>query len=171
MRKLVTAAVLVAVGASAPASAVITFTQLDEDVFVVSHRIKGIGSRGRAVKLVHEKAASLCIAAGFSHYEVLEQESQAGQEYEVANASLQVRYFFSDGKDRLDCRTGSSAEYIAQAREKLAARAYQPPTPPEEGTEAGEDPATGTCTIEQISAMVKAGLGEDQIKAACSVEG
>ena len=54
--------------ASQAAMATITFTQLDDDVFSVSHRVKIIGSRSKATKMVYTKAASLCIAAGFSHY-------------------------------------------------------------------------------------------------------
>ena len=70
------------------ASAIITFTQLDDDVFTVSHRVKLIGSRARATKLVYTKAASLCLAAGYSHYKVLNQESEAAQEDDSANASV-----------------------------------------------------------------------------------
>lgn len=36
--------------------AVITMVRLADDTLVVSHRIKGVGSRGRASKLGYEKA-------------------------------------------------------------------------------------------------------------------
>lgn len=152
------------------ASAVITFNQLDEDVFVVSHRIKAIGSRGRAMKLVYEKTASLCIAAGFTHYKMLEQESNASQQYESANASVQVQFYFQDGEGRVDCERTASEEYIKQAREKLARRGYVKPKPPIPAAE-GEGSATGSCTIEQIAAMVRAGLSDEQVKAACPSDG
>ena len=86
--------VLAMLGVAQAAHAVITFNKLADDLFVISHRIKVIGSRGRAMKLVYQKAASLCVAAGFEHYEILEQESNAGQQYESANASIRVRFFF-----------------------------------------------------------------------------
>lgn len=150
------------------APAVITFTQLDDDVFVVSHRIKVVGSRGRAMKLVYEKAASLCVAAGYSHFQILDQESAAAQEYETANASVRVQLYFHDAEGRIECAQSASDEYVAQAREKLARQGYRAPEPPA-AEEAATVEATGTraCTVEQITAMVKAGLSDEQIKAAC----
>lgn len=168
MRGVVAVAVIGLLAVAIPAEAIITFTQLDDDVFVVSHRIKGIGSRGRAIELVFEKAASLCVAAGFSHYKVLAQESAAAQEDESANASVQVKLFFEDGEDRMECEKRASREYVAQAREKLAARGYRKPAPAELGGEPAIESANGSCTIEQIAAMAKAGLSDAQIKAACS---
>jgi len=74
----------------------ITFTQLDDDVFVVSHRVKVIGLRGKAMKLVYTKTASLCVAAGFSHMKILEQESETGQADDSANASIRAQFYFED---------------------------------------------------------------------------
>jgi len=146
------------------ASAFITFTQLSDDVFVVSHRIKVLGSRGRAMKVVYEKSASLCVAAGFAYYEIIDQESQAAQENETANASIRIQLFHQEGSGRVDCQANANPEYTQQADAKLAKRGYVPPAEPEP-TEATE--ATETCTIEQITAMVRAGLTDEQIKAAC----
>ena len=151
------------------AQAVITFTQLDDDLFVVSHRVKLIGSRARAMKFAYEKAASLCVAAGFSHFRILDQESEAGQEDDAANASVRVRYYFADGEERIDCEENASSEYVGQAGEKLRAMGYRPPDPAAEA-EAAAAGATGTCTVAQITAMAKAGLSDAQIEAACSVE-
>ena len=81
---------------SQTAFAVITFDQLADDIFVVSHRVKGIGSRGQAMRLVYDKTASLCVAAGFEYYAILDQESQATQENESANASIRVQFFQGD---------------------------------------------------------------------------
>jgi hypothetical protein len=114
------------------AMAVISFHQLDEDLFVVSHRVKVKfwTSRGQAVKKVYEKAASLCVAAGYSHLEILHQESEAEQWVDDANASLQIRFFPEAGKERLDCRRTASDRYIEQAAVKLVKRGYRPPPPP-----------------------------------------
>jgi hypothetical protein len=159
---------LVGLFVSSAAFAVITFTQLDDDVFVISHRIKVVGSRGRAMKLVYEKAASLCVAAGFSHFQVLDQESAATQEYETANATIRVQFYFAEGPERLGCEKSASAEYVDQAREKLARQGYRAPEAPD--TESVAPAVRRTCTVEQITAMVKAGLADDQIKAACPDE-
>ena len=156
--------------ASPPARAVITFTQLADDVFVVSHRIKVVGSRGRAMKMVYTKAASLCLAAGYSHFKILEQESQAGQQHDAANASVQVQYFHATGEGRLECKKNSDPEYIEEARKKLARKGYEPTAPAAGQLPTAPAPdASGSesCTVEQIVAMVNAGLTEEQIKAAC----
>lgn len=126
---LLTTACLLALAAPTVTHAVITFTQLAGDTFVVSHRVKGLGSRGQAMRLVYTKAASLCVAAGFSHLEIHEQESQASQQYESANASVRVQLFMAGGEGRIDCEMTANPEYVAQARTKLAAKGYRPPPP------------------------------------------
>lgn len=159
-----------------PAHAVITFHQLDQNTFTVSHRVKGIGSRGKAVDLVYTKGASLCIAAGYSHYQVIDQESQASQQYEAANATLTLRFFLEGGADRIACQPGSDPEYIEEARAKLQRLGYTPPDPGSlrgDGGERNDEQVEGVgscpqgCTIEQIAAMARAGLSDEQIRAAC----
>ena len=144
------------------ASAVVSFTQLDDDVFVVSHRVKIIGSRGKAQKMVYRKAASLCVAAGYSYFEILHQESEAEQLDDDANASARVQFFRGDGEGRIGCEQNADEKYVGQSTVKLAKIGYQPP--PES---AGSQAAAKSCTVEQISAMVKAGFSDEQIKAAC----
>lgn len=158
----------------APAAhAVITFTQLDDDVFVVSHRVKGLGLRGKAMKMVYAKTASLCIAAGFSHMKVLHQESETGQSDDSANATIRAQYFFEDGEERVECRRNSEPQYVQQASAKLAKQGYRAPEPPSESspTEAGDEKKTAltdsSCTLEQVAAMARAGLSDDKIRAAC----
>ncbi len=150
------------------ALAVITFTQLDDDIFIISHRVKIVGSRGRAQKLVYEKAASVCVAAGYAQFKILDQESNASQQYEAANASIRVQFFQEDAEGRIGCEKNASPEYIAQAGAKLAKRGYRPPEPASDEPAPGEgDGEARSCTVEQISAMVKAGFADEQIKAAC----
>lgn len=154
--------------AASSAHAVITFNQLDDDVFVVSHRVKGFGSRGKANRLVYEKAASLCLAAGFTHYKVLHQESNAVQEEESANATIRVQFYFQDGEDRLACEATADPEYVEEAREKLLATGYRWPEPPAPtAAPRGGGTGLGSCTLEQIAAMARSGLSDDQIRAAC----
>ena len=126
-------------------------------------------SRGQAARLAYEKAASLCIAAGYSYLKVLQEDSEASQRDDSANATLRVQLYFEDGEGRIDCEPKANAEYVAQARNKLAKRGYEPPEKPaprDVGTSEG-NPEDWTCTIEQISAMVRAGFSDPQIKAAC----
>jgi len=156
------------------ALAVITYTQLDDDVFVVSHRVKILGLRGKAMKLVYTKTASLCVAAGFSHMKVLEQESETGQLDDSANASIRAQFYFEDADERVGCERNSETEYIQQAKQKLAKEGYRPPD--REAVLAKARAATdssgtaiedASCSLEQVAAMARAGLTDEQIRAAC----
>ena len=171
MKILVSFAIVVGVLVSQAASAAITFTQLDDDMFTVSHRVKIIGSRGKATKMVFTKAASLCKAAGFTHLKVLDQESEANQADDAANATLRVQFYFSDGEGRIDCARNAETEYVNEASNKLRKRGYTPPARPAAGAAPASDGSSsdlGTCTLEQIAAMARAGLSDDKIRAACS---
>lgn len=155
------------------AMAVITFTQLDDDVFIVSHRVKVIGLRGKAQKLVYTKTASLCLAAGFSHMKVLHQESETGQADDAANASIRAQFYFEDGEDRVGCERNADQDYVSQARDKLARQGYRSPDPEAMKAEAAQSASGATqlgnssCTLEQIAAMARSGLSDEQIRAAC----
>ena len=113
------------------AMAVITFDQLDDDIFIVSHRVKAKFwmSRGKALRMVYEKAASLCVASGYTHLEILQQESEALQEDDAANASIRVRFFLEDGEERIECGRNASDRYIEQAAVRLQKRRYRHPAP------------------------------------------
>jgi hypothetical protein len=127
------------------AMAVITFDQLDDDLFVVSHRVKVKFwmSRGQAVRKVYEKAASLCVAAGYTHFEILQQESEANQRDDDANASIRVRFSTEGGDERIECQRSASDRYVEQATGKLARRGYRPP-PPAGGSSAATQADAGT---------------------------
>ena len=66
-----------------------------------------------------------------------------------------MRFYFEDGQERLDCRRKASEKYIEQAAIKLEKKGYQRPDPASIVAEARAE--TGSCTVEQISAMAKAG--------------
>ncbi len=147
------------------AGAVVTFQQLDGNTFTVSHKVKWIGSRGQAMDLVYEKAASLCIAAGYTHMKIQDQESTSSGYYQSANATLTVKFFLETGEGRVDCDHKASDEYIQQAKKKLKKKGYEGPIAvSDDGDETEQE---NQCTVEQIAAMVKAGLSDEQIKAAC----
>ena len=150
------------------ALATMTFEQLDDNTFTVSHRVKWFGGRGQAMDLVYEKAASLCVAAGYSHLKVMEQESNVPAEYQSANATVTVKFFLEGGDDRIACNGKATEEYVKQAKTKLEKKGYKGPVAVEPAAE--DEDAASICTVEQIAAMVKAGLTEEQIKAACSTK-
>ena len=94
------------------------------------------------------------------------ESSRAAQQHDAANASVRVRFFFADGVERTDCEKNANAKYVDQAAAKLSKRGYQRPDP-EASTSEEVTSQTGSCTVEQISTMAKAGLSAEQIKAAC----
>ncbi len=164
MRKLfVTVALLLVV--PQVAHAVVTFDQLGDDVFTVSHAVKWVGGRGVAMDVVYEKMSSLCIAAGYTHMKVLSQESNAGSDYESPNATIRAQFYFSaSGEGVVKCDVKASDKYVEQAKKKLDRRGYKAPV----AAAAPEPVAEGaTCSIQQIMTMTKAGLTDEQIKAAC----
>ncbi len=130
--KVVGLALIVAFLLPTMAWGALSFTQLDDDMFIISHRIKIIGSRGKAMKMVYTKSSSLCIAAGFSHFKILDQESEAGQQYQAANASIRVQYFLEDDEERISCKRNADPKYVEQAQKKLRKMNYEPPAKAEE---------------------------------------
>ena len=167
-------ALVVAVAATAQAQAqhvalaALSFNKLTADTFTVSHSVKLFGGRGVAMEVVYEKAASLCIAAGYSHFEILDQESNAGSEHQPANASIRVRFSQKTGPERIDCQEKSDPKYVDQAKRKLEKQGYQGPAAESELVSEEAASEAGSCTIEQITAMAKAGLSDEQIEAACA---
>lgn len=165
--------ILVGIALAVPqaALAVLTFEQLDANTFSVSHQVKGFGGRGQAMELVYEKAASLCVAAGYKYMEVIGQESHAGGAWQSPNATVTIKFFSEGGGERIGCELKASDEYVIQATKKLASRGYSGPVEAETPTEVTvrNDGEVNHCTVAQITAMVNAGLSENQIKAACAV--
>lgn len=150
----------------ATAFAVLTFYMIDQNTFTVSHQVKGFGGRGVAMDVVYEKAASLCIAAGYTHLVVLSQESNSGGQNESANATVNVQFFQETGEGRIACQEKATERYIQQATKKLRQQDYTGPPAIDASGEA--ETAKNSCTVEQITAMSKAGMTNNQIKAACA---
>lgn len=137
MKRLEIAVLIVIAALITPqlAGAVVTFDRLDDDLFIVSHRVKvkfWMG-RGQAQRLVYEKAASVCVAAGYSHFKILHQESEANQHYvfdddygqTAANASVRVRFYNEDAEERIECDRNASEKYVEQAAAKLERGGYR----------------------------------------------
>ncbi|MEZ5333663.1 MAG: hypothetical protein R2991_16885 [Thermoanaerobaculia bacterium] len=170
MRKTVLVLSLLAAAASS-ASAVLHFDRLEEDLFAVRHKVLFMGSEEKAVKLVHEKAASICVAAGYTHYAVLELESTPLEDDESATAEATVRFFHEAGDERTACEEEADPEYVAEARRELGMPAAEAaPVPAVDGAPAAAaepEVRAGSCTVAQIAAMVRAGFSDEQIEAAC----
>ena len=105
---------------SAAMAATLRFQRLGEDRFVVSHNVK-LGGANKAVKMVYKKAGSICVAAGFSYFEVLGQEVTRPNRYQFAGGTLQVRFKHERAEEglELDCKENSDARYVELAKKKL----------------------------------------------------
>ncbi len=112
------------------------FQRLTEDRFVVSH-MTGVGGTKKASKFAHQKAASICVAAGFTFMDVLGQRAGAGKMEGVgvggisvgirtnATSTLLVRFKHeneNEGEEVLDCKENSVPRYVAKARKGLERR-------------------------------------------------
>ena len=127
---------------SAASAATLVFDRLAEDRFVLTH-LTVLGGTEKARNVAYEKAASVCLAAGFSLLEVLYQEQGAGHGVgaasggavsvgfgATANASstLLVRFKHKDKEegeseereDVLDCNANSVPRFVAAAKTRLA---------------------------------------------------
>jgi len=96
---------------------------------------------------------------------ILDQETTSAGYYQSANATLTVKLFMETGEGRVECSTKASEEYIQQAKKKLKKKGYEGPIAVLDDKEKAE--TQNQCTVEQITAMAKAGLSDEQIKAAC----
>lgn len=103
---------------SSASAATLRFQRSAEDRFVVSHNVK-LGGANKAVKMVYKKAASLCVAAGFSYFEVLGQEVGRPSQYQFAGGTLQVRFKHEQTEEGLDCQENSEPRYVELAKKKL----------------------------------------------------
>ncbi len=64
-------ALVLALIISPEASGDVKFTKLSDNQFVVHHRKKTVlGAEAKATKTAYREAASVCIAAGYSHMEI-----------------------------------------------------------------------------------------------------
>ena len=122
---------------AASASRTFFFQRLTEDRFVVGHMTM-FGGANKASEIAHQKAASICVAAGFAFLEVHDQEKRAGRVESVtigrgsgsiaasvegnATSVLLVRFKHEneeEGEGVLDCKENSVPRYVAKARKGI----------------------------------------------------
>lgn len=114
------------------AGADIKYTRLSDTQFVVHHRkLTKFGAEAKATKTAYAEAASICIAAGFTHMEVKDLnvgEREFGGEWgggRGASADLRIKLYQEpdeatiDEKDLVECGPLSDPVKIQRAKEKL----------------------------------------------------
>lgn len=110
----------------------VKFTQLSDDQFIVHHRkLTTLGAEAKATRTAYKEAASLCIAAGFTHMEIKDQnigERMHGSTFgggRGASADLRIRLFTDpdeetvDEKDLLACEPLADPKKVEIAKRKL----------------------------------------------------
>jgi hypothetical protein len=130
-RVLVLAILCFAVALTAVAD--VKFTRLSEDQFIVHHRkLTLLGAEAKATRTAYAEAASICIAAGFTHLEIKEQnigERQHGGAWgggRGASADVRVKFFADPDEEKVEeldliaCEPLADPKKVERAREKLA---------------------------------------------------
>ncbi len=114
------------------AGADIKYTRLSDNQFVVHHRkLTKFGAEAKATKTAYKEAASICIAAGYTHMEIKDLnvgEREWGTKYgggRGASADLRIKLYLDpdeetvDEKDLVECAPLSDPEKIEHAKHKL----------------------------------------------------
>ena len=118
---------------ASPTLADVKFTQLSDNQFIVHHRKQTLfGAEAKAMKTAVAEAASLCIAAEYTHMELKDQnvgERQYGGVFgggRGASADLRIKLYTDpdedkiDEKDLLECKPLANDKKVAVAKRKLA---------------------------------------------------
>lgn len=126
----------IVIALSLPATAILAdvkFTQLSDDQFIVHHRKHTtLGAEAKAMKTAVAEAASICVAAGFTHMELKDQN--VGERDHTgfwgggrgASADLRVKFFTEPDEDKIDekdlfeCKPLADDKKVAVAKRKLA---------------------------------------------------
>jgi hypothetical protein len=134
MNRAVRFLVLIAVVCTPAWAAALKFTKLTSNQFIIHHQ-KGMSfgtGEAKTTKTAYTKAASMCIAAGFTHFEVQDLNvsgAVSGGAYgggKTASADVRVKFYRDpepavvDEKSLLECQSMADPEYIELAKTKLA---------------------------------------------------
>ncbi len=123
-----TAAVLAFLLVSTAAVADIKFTRLSENRFIVSHRKQQsmLGAEAKAMKTLYSEVASICIAAGYSHFELVTQDVQERSRGgpwgggRGASGTVDVKMRNEAGEDHIECAPLADPKKVGVAKKKLA---------------------------------------------------
>ena len=122
-----------------PASADVKFTKLAENQFVVHHRkLTKIGAEAKATRTAYKEAASICIAAGYTHMEI--KDLNVGERTHGgalgggrgASADIRIKLYqdpeegIVEEKDLIECKPLADPIKVEKAKKKLAKQAKQP---------------------------------------------
>ena len=101
----------------------VRFTRLSENRFIVSHQKQtDFGRDARAIKTLYGEVASICVAAGFSHFEIvtLDVTERQGWGGRGLSVNVDVRMRNEAGEDHIECAPLADPKKVGVAKKKLA---------------------------------------------------
>ena len=118
-----TAPILIALAAfslAGPTLGEMKFTRLDETHYLVSHTVgHEFGSSNKVAKMLYIKVASLCVAAGFKHFEVKNRDIVPPRGGWTARGTVEVELHLVKNEDSIECKELAEERYIKQAKKEL----------------------------------------------------
>jgi len=104
-----------------PVAASTRLQKLADNRYLITHQKQtGFAGQGKAVRMTHEKAASLCQLLGYSWYEVRDTQSQGRAYVQNASATLEVKFYKDEEKEDLNnCEALASEEQKVKMKEAL----------------------------------------------------
>ena len=104
----------------------VKFTRLSENRFIVSHRkLTSFGAEAKALKTLYGEVASICVAAGFSHFEIVTMDVQErhgswGGDGRGASGTVDVKMRNEADEDFVECAPLADPKKVGMAKKKLA---------------------------------------------------
>lgn len=95
----------------------------------------------KASKRATQRVASVCVAAGFSHYQILDRSEREGKRgfqgivsggTQQASTTIRVKFFHEEVEDSYVCSFSATKEYIKKAKKVAAKNGYPWPVKPSE---------------------------------------
>ncbi len=84
----------------------------------------------RAAKKASVRVASVCVAAGFSYFQVLDESGREGKHagpfggWQAASKTIRARFFHEEVENSYPCSFGATPKYIEVARKIAAKNGY-----------------------------------------------
>lgn len=114
MKRVVAIGVIVVL-AAVPAFATTRLQKLAENRYLLTHKKQtGWAGKGKAMRTLNEKAASLCLILDYKWFESLETEAQGRGFVRTASATMEVKFYKDEAKEDLN-----SCESLASDEQKV----------------------------------------------------
>ena len=138
-----TVMLLFAAGSAGAAKKWFHCRSVDECEVTQENRVGPLFSSGdaRASKKAAERVASVCIAAGFSHYQVIEEDQRSGKHgsyfkaMQKASHTIRAKFLHEEVEGSYSCAFSANEDYIKRAKKIAAKNGYPWPVERDPDTE------------------------------------